>query len=76
MKKRRSWVARYTPQFIESYHRLSPERQNAVDKGIQRILKDPYVGEPSRPCPMCGEYFFHSDGKCPFCGHVLDTRTT
>ena len=69
------WKVVRTAQFEEDLKRMSPEDQEEVEKAIENIAKDPYIGEPSKPCPECGKYFFHSDGECPWCGHVLDTAS-
>ena len=72
---KKKYVVRFTPEFLDGYKKLTPERRKEVDKAIRRIQEDPYVGEPSKPCPSCGEYFFHSDKVCPFCGHELRGET-
>jgi len=73
MSKKRYAIKR-TPQFEEDLKKLSSEERAKVEKAMQKIAENPYIGEPSKPCPKCGEYFFHSDKKCPFCGFVLEGK--
>lgn len=72
LKGRKSWKVVRTESFEEDLKGMSPEVQEEVEKAIEEIRRDPYgAGEPSRPCPKCGKYFFHSDGECPWCSHEL-----
>lgn len=66
--QKKEWKVVRSPQFEEDLKRMSSEAQAEVEKAIEKLAQNPYIGEPSKPCPKCGEYYFHSDRKCPFCG--------
>jgi len=71
-KKKKEWKIVGTKQFEEDMKRLSPEEREKAEEAIKKIAQNPYAGEPSKPCPKCGKYFFHSDETCPFCGFKIE----
>lgn len=70
MVKKKYKVVR-TPQFQEDLKKMPLEDRKKVEEAIKQIAENPLIGEPSKPCPKCGKYFFHSDKVCPFCGFNL-----
>ena len=68
MNKKKKFKIERTKQFEGDLKQFSPKDREHIEEVIKKIAKNPYIGEPTKPCPKCDEYFFHSDGKCPFCG--------
>ena len=68
---KKKWKIVRTKQFQEQFNKLPLDKQAEIEKAMDKIAENPYDSEPSKPCPSCGEYFFHSDVECPFCGAKL-----
>ena len=71
MTEKKKYKVIIPPNVQAQIDALSPENREDVLKALEKIAEGPEFGEPSKPCPRCGKYFWHSDEECPFCGFVI-----